>query len=117
MCLPGSDTGGGTTADVFPLHLGDSLLLVTDGVTEARESTGAFHDPCRHLDPGHYGNPRRLLDALVCHVFRWTGGRTQDDMAIVALTRAIPMAHWLHVLSEAITQCDGAPISIDRPEQ
>ncbi|MEU6476499.1 PP2C family protein-serine/threonine phosphatase [Streptomyces sp. NPDC047017] len=88
--IPGGAAREEADADVFPLSHGASLLLVTDGVTEARDRDGVFYDPCRRLAPGDHPNPRRLVDALVRDVFRWTGGRNQDDMAILALTRAGP---------------------------
>ncbi|WP_019982383.1 PP2C family protein-serine/threonine phosphatase [Streptomyces sp. Amel2xE9] len=84
---PGAGADGGASTDVFPLNPGASLLLVTDGVTEARDGRGTFYDPSDRLDPGVYPNPRRLVDALVRDVARWTGGRNQDDMAVLALTR------------------------------
>jgi serine phosphatase RsbU (regulator of sigma subunit) len=74
-------------SDVFPLRPGASLLLVTDGVTEARDKDGAFYDPCTQLTPRTYTHPGRLVDDLVRNVFRWTGSRNQDDMAILAFTR------------------------------
>ncbi|MFI2645614.1 PP2C family protein-serine/threonine phosphatase [Streptomyces sp. NPDC018610] len=86
--LPGDAAGGRPAEDVFPLRPGASLLLVTDGVTEARDAHGTFYDPCVRLAPGPYASPQRLVDTLVRDVFRWTGGRNQDDMAVLALTRS-----------------------------
>ncbi|MFF0461734.1 PP2C family protein-serine/threonine phosphatase [Streptomyces mexicanus] len=87
MRLPGTAADGAAPTDVFPLPEGASLLLVTDGVTEARDARGVFYDPCRRLPPGVYAHPRRLVDALVRDVSCWTGGRNQDDMAVLALKR------------------------------
>ncbi|NEA52305.1 PP2C family protein-serine/threonine phosphatase [Streptomyces sp. SID10815] len=85
--LWGAGPDGGAPTDVFPLRPGASLLLITDGVTEARDERGTFYDPVDRLAPGPYANPRRLVDALVRDVARWTGGGNQDDMAVLALTR------------------------------
>ncbi|MER6982497.1 SpoIIE family protein phosphatase, partial [Streptomyces carpinensis] len=87
--LPGAGTSGQRAADVFPLNPGASLLLVTDGVTEARDGSGAFYDPSIRLTPGAYTSPQRLVDALVRDVHRWTGRQSQDDMAVLVLTRPL----------------------------
>lgn len=79
---------GNAARDIFPLPSGASLLLVTDGITEARNSVGAFYDPCAAgLGTSAHAAPEETLDALVRDVFRWTGGPNEDDMAVLALTR------------------------------
>lgn len=66
---------------------GCTLLLVTDGVTEARNSAGEFYDPVLGLAPlGPFAGPGEVLDALVADVARWTGGPRDDDMAVLAVT-------------------------------
>jgi len=85
--LPGAGASGQVAADVFPLHPGASLLLVTDGATEARDDSGEFYDPRIRLTPGTYTSPQRLVNALVHDVYRWTGSQGQDDMAVLVLTR------------------------------
>ncbi|MCX4744121.1 serine/threonine-protein phosphatase [Kitasatospora sp. NBC_01287] len=71
--------------------VGDTLLLVTDGVTEARDGAGRFYDPVPRLaDLGRRGTPRELVDALVRDVERWTGGPRDDDMAMLAVVRRVP---------------------------
>lgn len=69
------------------LPVGASLLLVTDGVTEARNPEGVFYDPVQRLAGEVFPRPEALVDTLVSDVARWTGGRRDDDMAILALTR------------------------------
>ncbi|MFE6054854.1 PP2C family protein-serine/threonine phosphatase [Kitasatospora sp. NPDC056446] len=67
---------------------GCTLLLVTDGVTEARDAAGEFYDPVPGLAPlGPFAGPGEVLDALVADVERWTGGPRDDDMAVLAITR------------------------------
>ncbi|WP_354644668.1 PP2C family protein-serine/threonine phosphatase [Kitasatospora camelliae] len=85
-----SDLGGSRAmAEVRPFPPGTSLLLVTDGVTEARNAAGTFYDPVTRLAPlGPFEGPQQLIDAVVRDVERWTGGSRDDDMAILAVTRA-----------------------------
>ncbi|WP_234430636.1 PP2C family protein-serine/threonine phosphatase [Streptomyces sp. NRRL F-4489] len=74
-----------------PLPPGSTLLLVTDGVTEARDRTGAFYDPAVRLGGrGPFGEPAEVVAALVRDVERWTGGPRDDDMAVLAVTRSGP---------------------------
>ncbi len=81
-------SGGSVPADVVRLPPGASLLLVTDGVTEARDRHGTFYDP---VSSGRmrmrFSHPGALVDALTKDVGRWTEGEREDDMAILAVTR------------------------------
>ncbi|MBO1420012.1 PP2C family protein-serine/threonine phosphatase, partial [Streptomyces sp. FH025] len=71
-----------------PFPPGCTLLLVTDGVTEARDAAGEFYDPVLGLAPlGPFAGPGEAVDALVADVARWTGGPRDDDMAVLAVTR------------------------------
>lgn len=68
-----------------------ALLLCTDGVTEARDSSGAFF-PLEERLPAWVGAPAHriaagLLDQLMAH----TGGRPSDDIALLVLRRAAPL--------------------------
>ncbi|GHF67700.1 membrane protein [Kitasatospora xanthocidica] len=70
-----------------PFPPGCTLLLVTDGVTEARDAAGEFYDPVLGLAPlGPFAGPDEVLDALVADVERWAGGPRDDDMAVLAIT-------------------------------
>ncbi|WP_406340558.1 PP2C family protein-serine/threonine phosphatase [Streptomyces sp. NBC_01578] len=83
--------GDSAPVDSVPLPPGASLLLITDGVTEARDQCGTFYDPARsRLRGRQYADPGSLVDALTEDVNRWTGGGHQDDMAILAVTRRQP---------------------------
>ncbi|MEE1786164.1 PP2C family protein-serine/threonine phosphatase [Streptomyces sp. SP17BM10] len=74
--------------DRWPLPAGHTLLLVTDGVTEARDGAGRFYDPVEGLAPlGPFAGPGEVLDALARDVTAWTGGPRDDDMAVLAVTR------------------------------
>ncbi|GAA0482202.1 PP2C family protein-serine/threonine phosphatase [Streptomyces sp. NPDC046215] len=64
---------------------GSTLLLFTDGVTEARDADGVFYDPRTRLTGRQFRSPETLLDVLVMDVARHSGGRTADDMALLAI--------------------------------
>ncbi|MGW0467580.1 PP2C family protein-serine/threonine phosphatase [Streptomyces sp. NPDC003027] len=74
-------------ADEAPYPPGATLLLYTDGLSEARDATGAFYDPAERLAGRIFPGPEALLDALVDDVRRYTGGGTTDDMALLAVSR------------------------------
>lgn len=69
----------------FPVEA--TLLLLTDGVTEARDASGRFYEPLRHLSGRRFSDPDALLDALIAEVDRHTQGQRADDMALLALRR------------------------------
>ncbi|MFJ9609572.1 PP2C family protein-serine/threonine phosphatase [Kitasatospora sp. NPDC101176] len=74
--------------EAWPFPRGRTLLLVTDGVTEARDAAGEFYEPLHGLGPlGPFDGPRGVVDALVADVERWVGGPRDDDMAVLAVTR------------------------------
>ncbi|MFV0135040.1 PP2C family protein-serine/threonine phosphatase [Streptomyces sp. HMX87] len=66
---------------------GATLLLHTDGLSEARDARGAFYDPRARLAGRVFRRPGELLDALADDVHRHTGGGTTDDMALLAVRR------------------------------
>ncbi|WP_438452455.1 PP2C family protein-serine/threonine phosphatase [Streptomyces asiaticus] len=71
----------------LPFAEGETLLLFTDGVTEARDRHGEFYDPEERLRGRRFAGPQELLDVLVADVERHTGGGTSDDMALLAVRR------------------------------
>ncbi|MFI9201827.1 PP2C family protein-serine/threonine phosphatase [Streptomyces sp. NPDC053048] len=86
LCLaePGAEEGRTDTV-VFPP--GATLLLYTDGLTEARDRAGVFYDPVVALTGRAFPAPDALLDALLADVGRHAGGRISDDMVLLAVTR------------------------------
>ncbi|MEU5211659.1 PP2C family protein-serine/threonine phosphatase [Streptomyces sp. NPDC020742] len=79
---------GRPVATAAPFPVGSTLLLVTDGVTEARDRAGRFYDPAAQLTGrGPFGAPQEVIDLLVRDIGRWTDGPRDDDMAVLALTR------------------------------
>ncbi|MFD9305268.1 PP2C family protein-serine/threonine phosphatase [Streptomyces sp. NPDC060048] len=66
---------------------GATLLLYTDGLTEARDGEGVFYDPAARLRGRVFPGPDELLSALGSDVRRHTGGAATDDMALLAVAR------------------------------
>ncbi|NUS17834.1 MAG: serine/threonine-protein phosphatase [Streptomyces sp.] len=80
-------------SDVVPMAVEfpvDALLvMVTDGVTEARDSRGEFYDP--QLTLAGLASPcgaQEAVDALSADAVRWEHGPAADDRAILAVRRA-----------------------------
>ncbi|MDH7514910.1 MAG: SpoIIE family protein phosphatase [Bacteroidota bacterium] len=80
-----------TTLEEQELHLrpGDTILLFTDGVTEARNSRGEEFSTGRlaGLAAAHASRPaREIVEAILDAVVRHSGERTaDDDMTVLAL--------------------------------
>ncbi|MFF1280078.1 PP2C family protein-serine/threonine phosphatase [Streptomyces sp. NPDC058299] len=76
-----------------PLAADETLLLVTDGVTEARDRPGAFYPLARDIagavadDPGRT-EPRLLVRRVRDGVLRHSRGRLEDDTTVFAVRRA-----------------------------
>lgn len=82
---------------------GSTLLLFTDGVTEARDAEGNFYDPLQRLSGKQFRNPEALLDALTADVARHAGGPADDDMALLAIRRG-DGRHRPAAITHALTQ-------------
>ncbi|MFG1670498.1 PP2C family protein-serine/threonine phosphatase [Streptomyces sp. Y7] len=70
------------------LHSGDSLVLYTDGVEDARDARGRFFSLQAALADAvrqHPVTPHALLRGLFTAVLRHTRGRQSDDMALLVL--------------------------------
>ncbi|MET8783826.1 PP2C family protein-serine/threonine phosphatase [Streptomyces sp. NPDC004589] len=87
-----SDAVQGGTPSTFPLAADATLLMVTDGVLEARNHQGAFYDPAPTLSCKACAHPGDIVDSLVLGVSQWTDGERQDDLAVLALS-CKPAAH------------------------
>ncbi|MDQ0942405.1 PP2C family protein-serine/threonine phosphatase [Streptomyces sp. V1I1] len=74
-------------SDAHPLPPGATLLLYTDGLSEARDASGVFYDPGERLAGRLFPGPEELLDVLVDDVRRHTRGGATDDMALLAVSR------------------------------
>ncbi|MFR9790145.1 PP2C family protein-serine/threonine phosphatase [Streptomyces sp. MB22_4] len=75
-----------------PLAQEETLLIVTDGVTEARDRAGEFYDLVGDVaeavaaDPGRV-EPRPLVRLVRDGVLRHSGGRLADDTTVFAVRR------------------------------
>ncbi|MGW9254297.1 PP2C family protein-serine/threonine phosphatase [Streptomyces albidoflavus] len=74
-------------SDATPFPSGATLLLFTDGLTEARDRNGVFYDPASRLTGRRFEAPDHLLETLSREVRAHTGCGPQDDMALLALRR------------------------------
>ncbi|MFF8729151.1 PP2C family protein-serine/threonine phosphatase [Streptomyces sp. NPDC015171] len=75
-----------------PLADDETLLLVTDGVTEARDRRGDFYELAAEIARVTEGEPRRveprrLVRRVRDGVLRHSGGRVDDDTTIFAVRR------------------------------
>ncbi|WP_374774702.1 PP2C family protein-serine/threonine phosphatase [Streptomyces sp. NBC_01310] len=77
-------------AQEWAFPAGATLLLYTDGLTEARDRSGEFYDPADRLRGRIFPGPQALLSALSSDVRRHTGGGATDDMALLAVGRPGP---------------------------
>lgn len=76
------------TTESFDFPQGATLLVVTDGVTEARDAAGAFYPLDERAGDWAGHGPRELLDALHVDLESFSGGVRRDDVAALALRRA-----------------------------
>ncbi|MER6101541.1 PP2C family protein-serine/threonine phosphatase [Streptomyces sp. NPDC001832] len=67
---------------------GATLLVFTDGVTEARDASGAFYPLDARLGRWAERGPREVLDALHADLESFSEGVRRDDIAVLALRRA-----------------------------
>ncbi|MYT82572.1 MULTISPECIES: PP2C family protein-serine/threonine phosphatase [unclassified Streptomyces] len=74
-------------ADEWTMPAGATLLAFTDGLSEARDPNGVFYDPAARLRGRIFPGPEELLSALTDDVRLHTGGRTTDDLALIAVGR------------------------------
>jgi serine phosphatase RsbU (regulator of sigma subunit) len=95
---PGSLLGFGEQIDVFDttiaLRAGDTLLLYTDGITDAgKRGARIGEEGLEALVAGQAGAPLRpLLASIVDEALGRSGGRLRDDVALLAL-RVRPRGH------------------------
>jgi serine phosphatase RsbU (regulator of sigma subunit) len=72
-------------AEEFAFPGGATLLLYTDGLSEARDCHGVFYDPGERLAGRTFRSPEALLGILAKEVRRYAGGGMTDDMAMIAV--------------------------------
>ncbi|MFJ8350495.1 PP2C family protein-serine/threonine phosphatase [Streptomyces sp. NPDC094153] len=74
--------------DVMPFGPGDTLVLHTDGVIEARDHNGAFYPFAERAAQWTDHPPEVLLQHIERDLLAHTGGRLGDDVALLAIHRA-----------------------------
>lgn len=84
------EEGNWNSAQVTIEH-GDTLVLYTDGITDATNTEGQFFGKERLLDAlrKHAGKPaREILDRVLSDVHTWMGDAQQfDDITLMVITR------------------------------
>ncbi|MGW9032535.1 PP2C family protein-serine/threonine phosphatase [Streptomyces sp. NPDC055722] len=88
----------GTTADAFPLDTfafvpGDTLLLYTDGLVEARNAAGNFYPFPERAATWAWRCPHDLLRHISQDLKSYAGGHLNDDLAMVAVHRPAHAPH------------------------
>ncbi|MEU6656974.1 PP2C family protein-serine/threonine phosphatase [Streptomyces sp. NPDC046900] len=73
--------------DTFSFCAGDTLLLYTDGVIEARNAIGAFYPLVERLTTRTDSHSTRLLDHIRDDLLTYVGGRLGDDAAMIVVER------------------------------
>jgi serine phosphatase RsbU (regulator of sigma subunit) len=66
---------------------GDTLLLYTDGTTEARDASGRFFPLSEYLAGADFGSPGELIALVQAGLRDHAGERLDDDVALVAVQR------------------------------
>ncbi|MEV6056247.1 PP2C family protein-serine/threonine phosphatase [Streptomyces sp. NPDC052107] len=77
----------GYKIDVLSFEPGDTLLLYTDGVIEARDADGDFYPFETRAAQWSEAGPESLLHHIQRDLLAYTRGRLDDDAALVALRR------------------------------
>jgi serine phosphatase RsbU (regulator of sigma subunit) len=82
-------TDGQRKADTWPFGPGDQILFYTDGISEARDRSGAFYPLLPQCGPLLAGDdaPDAILDLIGAKVVRHVGHKLTDDAAMLLLAR------------------------------
>ncbi|MER6530456.1 PP2C family protein-serine/threonine phosphatase [Streptomyces sp. NPDC001508] len=83
--------------DEIPFEPGDTLLLYTDGVIEARDADGRFYPLAERVARWCDAPPDTLVQHVQRDLVAHTGGRLDDDAALVVLHRTSAVRGRQHV--------------------
>ncbi|MFE7776211.1 PP2C family protein-serine/threonine phosphatase [Streptomyces sp. NPDC057445] len=75
------------TVDVVSFESGDTLVLYTDGVIEARDQDGNFYPFAERATQWTDNSPEALLHHIRRDLLAHAGGRLDDDAALIAIRR------------------------------
>jgi serine phosphatase RsbU (regulator of sigma subunit) len=80
---------GPRVADTWPFGPGDQILFYTDGISEARDKSGAFYPLLSQCGPvlAGVGDPEAVLDLIGKQVVRHVGHTLTDDAAMLLVAR------------------------------
>ncbi|GAA2239870.1 PP2C family protein-serine/threonine phosphatase [Kitasatospora cystarginea] len=73
--------------ETFAFESGDTILLYTDGITEARDRSRAFYPLTDRVSAWSTADPPDLLRHIRHDLVDHVGGRLRDDAALIALRR------------------------------
>ncbi|MEU9430420.1 PP2C family protein-serine/threonine phosphatase, partial [Streptomyces sp. NPDC048342] len=88
-----ADTPHAFCLDTVAFGPGDTLLLYTDGLAEARDSAGRFFPVLERAETWTWDCPSRLVQHISVDVDRHAGKNLQDDLALVAVHHPTHPAH------------------------
>ncbi|MEU0134647.1 PP2C family protein-serine/threonine phosphatase [Streptomyces sp. NPDC006296] len=79
--------GEARAAEWVAFPQGATLIVLTDGVTEARDATGDFYPFDERLGRWADHDPEQVLEALRGDLQNFAGGVRRDDVAVLVLNR------------------------------
>ncbi|MGW5328317.1 PP2C family protein-serine/threonine phosphatase [Streptomyces sp. NPDC004014] len=80
-------------ADPFTFEAGDTLMLYTDGVVEARSPAGDFYPLTERAALANHSSPESLLRHVHSDLVRHVGHEPSDDAALLAIERCAGHQH------------------------
>ncbi|MDD4152003.1 MAG: PP2C family protein-serine/threonine phosphatase [Candidatus Gracilibacteria bacterium] len=72
----------------YDLELGDKIIIYSDGLTERlnNEETGIYKNKFIDFSSKNYSlKPKEFVDNLVKDLYKFTGGKLEDDLSIVCI--------------------------------